>query len=343
MDLIRTNSTGIQSVIPDQPPDNHHINVVWWLLYVLMYLLGCIVFIVSWHQFGNILFFPLIFSTAFFGYYIYRKWTKAGRINSQITLFSDLFRAFSQSYFGGGLFALVLEGLLSVLVIFAFANKSNLKTAMETNDFSSFKTNVWAHIYILFTAFIVAGCVEEYTKGFILQYTMKLYLPHTQFLYRQYIDTIVLFGVCVGLGFGTMEGVIYVCVYGGYQSFLVQFILWCIRAFIAIPFHTITGAMWGINLARRECNKETRLNWFRLGFVQVLFHGCYDFIEMEYALYTVTSDVALEIGYVFLGIFIALVITISAGLYAYFCMYKRAKQVSAELIPDEYQANMDFA
>merc|ERR1712048_333676 len=50
------------------------------------------------------------------------------------------------------------------------------------------------------------------------------------------------------------------------------------------PFHSITGFMWGTQLARRECNKQTEKTWLKMGYQQVLLHGLYDYVEMELVL-----------------------------------------------------------
>mmetsp|Transcript_6499 Transcript_6499/g.10295 ORF Transcript_6499/g.10295 Transcript_6499/m.10295 type:complete len:203 (-) Transcript_6499:144-752(-) len=186
--------------------------------------------------------------------------------------------------------------------------------------------NAWIHVYLFFSSFCVAGLVEEFIKGYILQYVCKLYLPYTTYLQptQKHFRQIVWLGLCIGLGFGTMEGVLYVCVYGGSGGAFGQLLLWAVRAFVAIPFHTITGSLWGVHYARRECQKQRNLNWISMGYQQVLLHGLYDFIEMELAFDLVCAE-SSNVLQTLLTLGIAVVYTVAAGIYAS-CRYKRLLQ-----------------
>lgn len=112
------------------------------------------------------------------------------------------------------------------------------------------------HIYLLIHGFIIAGTVEECLKGYITQYCMKIYIKHLIYLNENDVDTIIWFGLCSGLGFGTFEGVVYACVYYGSGNLISQGYVFLIRILLAIPFHTMTGILWGCEMARMYGLKE---------------------------------------------------------------------------------------
>jgi RsiW-degrading membrane proteinase PrsW (M82 family) len=191
---------------------------------------------------------------------------------------------------------------------------------------------------LFFTAFAVAGLVEECVKAFFLQHCVKLYLPYRDYLNRSNASTIIWLGVAVGLGFGTTEGVLYTCVYGIAGSFLVQFVLWLIRVLVAIPFHTTTGFMWGIELAKRDCDGQDR-NWIQMGWEQVVWHGFYDFVAMEYYVW----ESSTSLGWIILGCVIAVAICVCAAIRAYlkyktFMVVQQHQQLLDEEDPEPQEA-----
>merc|ERR1712218_147064 len=132
----------------------------------------------------------------------------------------DLFRSFGTSFFGGGIFALFTELWVQfalIMIISLIFGSSRALTAIETESLDVAHewtcSNPMVHLYLLFSSFCVAALVEESIKAFLVQYTTKLYLPHTTHLGRAHRDCFVWIGVVIGMGFGTMEGVLYVCVY----------------------------------------------------------------------------------------------------------------------------------
>mmetsp|Transcript_5220 Transcript_5220/g.8758 ORF Transcript_5220/g.8758 Transcript_5220/m.8758 type:complete len:339 (+) Transcript_5220:30-1046(+) len=311
---------------PQQPPDDHHIHWLWFLGYVLLYLL-CIFFpaLVA-ESYWNVIFFPLVFLTALIVYLVYNTYIRHNVRYSHM-YFADLFRGFSHSFFGGGFFALLTElwvttvFLLIVLLIFG---PSRALTAIQNESFADEAAsytcnNVGVHLYLAFTSFCVAGFIEEASKAYLLQYVTKLYLPHTIHLRPVHQDyhRFVWLGLCVGLGFGSVEGVLYVCLYGATAGFAGQFILWLIRAFIAIPFHTITGFLWGVHLSKRECHKVPQYTWLKMGYQQILLHGLYDFIEMEIALDLVCASATTWLQ-ILLSIGIAIAYTVGSAVFAWY-------------------------
>eukprot|EP01084_Bolivina_argentea_P249384 417448_1 len=329
--------------IPLQPPDDHKISWLWFLAYVLFYVIVGILYMIKGY-FWNIILFPLVFFTATIVYLTYKSFVRSNKINGNLVKFTDVFRAFSHGFFGGGLFALLTELWVSAVFLIGMlilvGSSRALKAIMqedfeEAHDYTC--NNILVHLYLAFTSFCVAGLIEEFIKGYLLQYVTKLYLPHTKYLTRSYIKTFVWIGMCIGLGFGTMEGVVYVCIYGGLQGFWNQIILWLIRAFVAIPFHSITGFMWGTQLARRESNKQIEKTWIKMGYQQILLHGLYDFIEMEIALDLVCTS-SPTYTQVVVSISVAILYTLFCALLAGL-QYKNLMKIGmAEFIPDnEYQ------
>eukprot|EP00483_Globobulimina_turgida_P002545 UN02549 len=332
-----------QSSPPLQPPDDHKISWLWFLAYVIFYVIVGI-FYMLWGYFWNIIFFPLVFFTAIMVYLVYRSFITSFKINPNLIQFADIFRAFSHSFFGGGLFALLTELWIStifLLILYFLLGSSRALSAVmqeeydEPHNFTC--NNVLVHLYLAFTSFCVAGLIEEGVKAYLLQYITKLYLPHTKHLKRGYINTFVWIGMAIGLGFGTMEGILYVCIYGGTQGLLSQIILWLIRAFVAIPFHSITGFMWGTQLARREVNRQSEKTWVKMGYQQILLHGLYDFIEMEIALDLVCSS-SPSITQVVVSITIAITYTLASGFLAWLPYKNFMKAALGQFVPDnEYQ------
>ena len=257
--------------IPRSPPDDHKINCGWFITYAIFYIITIFIgFKFSWQ---NIIFFPSTFITTLIVLKIYKYCLNHNYIISDKVHFSDLFRAFSHSFFGCAIFALVFGGIFETLLLLTlFYSKVidiDLKTISEGN-FYEYRHYKIIHVYLFINAFFVASLIEECVKGFILQYVSKLYLSNKIYLGRNDIKTFVWLGICVGLGFGTMEGIIYTCVYGYKMSFFDQFQVFLIRIFIAIPFHTLLGFLWGINLGERDCLKND-LTWFKIGYFQVCF------------------------------------------------------------------------
>ena len=215
---------------------------------------------------------------------LFRWLCRRQQVNGRLVVMADLFRSFSASFFGGGLLALFSELWVQFVLILSISmlfGSSRALTAIETESLDEAHrwtcSNPLVHLYLLFTSFCVAALIEESIKAFLVQYAAKLYLPHTVHLGRAHRDCFVWIGVAVGLGFGTMEGVLYVCVYGGNKGVGAQLMLWLIRAFIAIPFHSVMGWMWGTAMAQRETvrapngqSQRNTMTWKRMGAPQML-------------------------------------------------------------------------
>ena len=120
-------------------------------------------------------------------------------------------------------------------------------------------------------AFCVVGLSEELSKYFLLR---RFIYPQKDF--NEPIDGIV-YGVMVGLGFATLENVMYVLNAGenGFSTALG-------RAFTAVPAHAAFGVLMGayVGLAKFIPQKAFAFTFTGIG-LAVFFHGAYDFFLMQ--------------------------------------------------------------
>jgi protease PrsW len=120
-------------------------------------------------------------------------------------------------------------------------------------------------------AFGVVGLSEELGKYYLLR---RFVYPQKDF--NEPIDGIV-YGVMVGLGFATLENVMYVLNAGenGFTTALA-------RAFTAVPAHAAFGVLMGayVGLAKFIPEKSTIYMIIGVG-LAVFFHGAYDFFLMQ--------------------------------------------------------------
>jgi protease PrsW len=120
-------------------------------------------------------------------------------------------------------------------------------------------------------AFGVVALTEELSKYLLLR---RFVYPQKDF--NEPIDGIV-YGVMVGLGFATLENVMYVFNAGnnGFSTALG-------RAFTAVPAHASFGVLMGayIGLAKFFPEKRAIYTFIGIG-LAVFFHGAYDFFLMQ--------------------------------------------------------------
>ncbi|MDZ7877251.1 MAG: PrsW family glutamic-type intramembrane protease [Saprospiraceae bacterium] len=120
-------------------------------------------------------------------------------------------------------------------------------------------------------AFGVVGLSEELGKYYLLR---RFVYPQKEF--NEPIDGIV-YGVMVGLGFATLENVMYVLNAGenGFTTALA-------RAFTAVPAHASFGVLMGayVGLAKFIPEKAGIYTIIGVG-LAVFFHGAYDFFLMQ--------------------------------------------------------------
>ena len=135
-----------------------------------------------------------------------------------------------------------------------------------------------------FSAFIVASFSEELFK-LIAVYWLIWKNPN----FNELFDGIV-YCVFVSLGFAGIENVIYV--FSGGTSVAL------LRAFTAVPAHTLFGVAMGYNFGLAKFNKNKRSFYLIFSFiVPFILHGIYDFILMS-------NDGLLLLGFIPFMIFL---------------------------------------
>lgn len=118
-----------------------------------------------------------------------------------------------------------------------------------------------------FTAFLVAGFVEEGFKYLIL---LLIFWNNKNF--NEKFDGIV-YAVFVSLGFALIENIMYVF-RNGYD-------VGVIRAFTAVPAHSLFAVSMGFFLGRAKFYPKKRFADLLLALlIPIIFHGIYDFILM---------------------------------------------------------------
>jgi protease PrsW len=120
-------------------------------------------------------------------------------------------------------------------------------------------------------AFGVVALTEELSKYVVLR---QFIYPKKDF--NEPIDGIV-YGVMVGLGFATLENVLYVLNAGenGFSTALG-------RAFTAVPAHAAFGVLMGAYVGLAKFVPEKRVIYTFIGVgLAIFFHGAYDFFLMQ--------------------------------------------------------------
>ena len=145
-------------------------------------------------------------------------------------------------------------GMLSVLPI-AFVERflSNLNPYEGVNG-------------ALYTAFVVAGCVEE---GFKLLFLYWLIWRNRHF--DEYFDGIV-YAVFVSLGFALVENIMYVFT-GGFGTGIM-------RALLSVPAHFLFAVVMGYFFALAKFYKNRTWNMLMAFLVPMLLHGTFDALLM---------------------------------------------------------------
>jgi len=116
--------------------------------------------------------------------------------------------------------------------------------------------------------YIVAGATEEAFK-----YLMVFILIWRNSNFNEKFDGIV-YAVSVALGFATVENLFYVFSQNSMQVGLL-------RAFTAVPGHTIFGIVMGFYLGLARFDQSNRTKWLLKAFlIPWLLHGTYDFMIM---------------------------------------------------------------
>ena len=118
-------------------------------------------------------------------------------------------------------------------------------------------------------AFVVASIPEESFKLLALWLVLRKN-PY----FDEHFDGIV-YSVCVGLGFATIENVFYVV---GDDSWATVGIA---RAIFSVPGHYAFAVLMGYYYSQYHFVKRSFLNWISIWAVPVVAHGIYDAIVMN--------------------------------------------------------------
>jgi RsiW-degrading membrane proteinase PrsW (M82 family)/ribosomal protein S18 acetylase RimI-like enzyme len=128
--------------------------------------------------------------------------------------------------------------------------------------FSQFPDNTISGIAI--TAFLAVALTEELGKFIVLRF-----YAYNKKSFDEPLDGIV-YGVMVGMGFATLENILYVQKFGMQTGFL--------RMFLAVPAHATFGVLMGYHAGKAKFDQRNNGRLLFLGlFWAVLFHGLYDF------------------------------------------------------------------
>ncbi len=120
-----------------------------------------------------------------------------------------------------------------------------------------------------FDGYIVAGATEEAFK-----YLMVFILIWRNHNFNEKFDGIV-YAVSVSLGFAAIENLLYVFSGNSLQVGLL-------RAFTAVPGHTVFGIVMGFYLGLARFSIKDRRKWLLSAFtIPWLLHGTYDFMLMS--------------------------------------------------------------
>lgn len=187
---------------------------------------------------------------------------------------------------------LILKGLLfGALLIFPVGLLENY---LEKFNFG---TNTLANA--AYTGFITAGFIEELFKMLLV---LMLFWRNRNF--NEKFDGIV-YAVSVSLGFAAIENIFYVFNNNSLQVGLI-------RAFTAVPGHTIFGVVMGFYLGLAKFSPTNQQKWLLRAFLVPWFlHGVYDFLLLS-------------------GNYILLLVFVPFLVYMYRIGLKRMRELNAE-------------
>lgn len=117
---------------------------------------------------------------------------------------------------------------------------------------------------VAISAFLVVAFTEELGKFIILRF-----YSYPKKSFDEPLDGIV-YGIMIGMGFATLENILYVQKFGMQTGFL--------RMFLSVPAHATFGVLMGYHIGKAKFDKPNSARLLLLGlFWAVLFHGIYDF------------------------------------------------------------------
>lgn len=125
-------------------------------------------------------------------------------------------------------------------------------------------------LFTLFSSFIVVALTEELVK-----YLCLYIYPYRSRFFNEPMDGIV-YAVMIGMGFATLENLMYALQYG-----LETIIL---RAFTAVPAHAAFAVIMGYYFGKAKFEENLKVRRKRLLFAllaPLLIHGVYDFLILQ--------------------------------------------------------------
>lgn len=157
---------------------------------------------------------------------------------------------------------LILKGiLLGAIIIFP--------VGLIENYIMGFGNDLGKMAKAAFEGFIVAGATEEAFKYFVV-----FILIWRNRNFNEKFDGIV-YAVSVSLGFAAIENIFYV-----FSNNSIQ--VGMLRAFTAVPGHTIFGIVMGFYLGLARFSVTRKGKWLFMAFtIPWLLHGIYDFMLMS--------------------------------------------------------------
>ena len=154
------------------------------------------------------------------------------------------------------------EPKLNLLASFILGAAIVFPVAYAEIFFSQFLDNTISGTAI--TAFLAVALVEELGKFIVLRF-----YAYNKKSFDEPLDGIV-YGVMIGMGFATLENILYVQKFGMQTGFL--------RMFLAVPAHATFGVLMGYHAGKAKFDKPNSVRLLFLGLLwAVLFHGLYDF------------------------------------------------------------------
>jgi hypothetical protein len=338
---------------PSDTPDKHKFSPVWIVLVLCVYLATVFGFAISNNYWLNIVFFPLCLVLAPITYHLYKRWAATGAVDGSRVRRGDMGRAFFNGFFSATGLALIAETIFALLflVIFFGAKKPKIFDGINNEDFTKFKKDPAIHVFAVFFAFLGSGLFEELSKYYVIEHCFKLYLKYPAFMSRVDIDSFLWIGIFVGIGFGSMDAVMFTCVTNGNHA-VRQVIALLVRLIVQIPFQTALAYIWATKLARRDiilrrgqrkgdsssstvarirAPEQERSNWryiLGIGYRQILLHGLYDFLKLE--CFIIAGNA--RIGYLALSGLIGGVVLLVAIYFAF--QMQKSLYESKELVAD---------
>jgi len=154
------------------------------------------------------------------------------------------------------------EPKLNLFVSFFLGAIIVLPVAYTELYFTQFPDHTISGVAI--SAFLVVALTEELGKFIILRF-----YSYPKKSFDEPLDGIV-YGVMIGMGFATLENILYVQKFGMQTGFL--------RMFLSVPAHATFGILMGYHAGKAKFDKPNSSQLLLLGlFWAVLFHGMYDF------------------------------------------------------------------